>query len=326
MRHSLRITALPVTAALAVALLLAGCTSTSSVDAANAKKNGCAATVSGSESNSVKVTGKFLAKPTVKITAPLKATKTERTVLITGKGAESVKDSTVDIALSAYNGTTGKLISNSGFDGQSTLPIAVDDTQLIPGLVRAIECLPAGSRAVTTLSAKTAFGANDPTQLGLKTTDTVVFIADIAKIVPSKADGKPQPAVAGLPTVKLAANGKPTITIPKTAAPATTTIAVLKKGSGEVVKAGDTVTMQYQGTNWRTGKVFDQTWGKAAYTNTTTGFVPGFTKALVGQKVGSQVLVSIAPADGYGTAGQSAAGITGTDTIVFVIDILQTTR
>jgi peptidylprolyl isomerase len=54
--------------------------------------------------------------------------------------------------------------------------------------------------------------------------------------------------------------------------------------------------------------------------------VPGFKKALVGQTVGSQVVAVIPPADGYGSDGNSQAGIKGTDTLVFVIDILNTTR
>ncbi len=38
--------------------------------------------------------------------------------------------------------------------------------------------------------------------------------------------------------------------------------------------------------------------------------------------VGSRVLLVIPPADGYGKAGNSSAGIKGTDTLVFVVDIL----
>jgi peptidylprolyl isomerase len=52
--------------------------------------------------------------------------------------------------------------------------------------------------------------------------------------------------------------------------------------------------------------------------------VSGFGKAMVGQTVGSQVEVIIPPSEGYGTAGQESAGISGTDTLVFVIDILAT--
>jgi peptidylprolyl isomerase len=53
--------------------------------------------------------------------------------------------------------------------------------------------------------------------------------------------------------------------------------------------------------------------------------VAGFGQALVGQTVGSQVLVVIPPALGYGPSGGTPDGSIGaTDTIVFVIDILAT--
>ena len=43
---------------------------------------------------------------------------------------------------------------------------------------------------------------------------------------------------------------------------------------------------------------------------------------LAGQKVGSQVMLVIPPADAYGEAGAPNAGIGATDTLVFVIDLL----
>ena len=50
--------------------------------------------------------------------------------------------------------------------------------------------------------------------------------------------------------------------------------------------------------------------------------IPGWDTGLVGQTVGSRVMLVIPPADGYGSAGDSQAGIKGTDTLVFVVDIL----
>ena len=50
--------------------------------------------------------------------------------------------------------------------------------------------------------------------------------------------------------------------------------------------------------------------------------IPGWDKGLVGQTVGSRVLLVIPPSDAYGSAGQSQAGIKGTDTLVFVVDII----
>jgi peptidylprolyl isomerase len=82
--------------------------------------------------------------------------------------------------------------------------------------------------------------------------------------------------------------------------------------------------VQYTGINWNTKKVFDSSWDRGqSATFVTSQVIPGFTKALVGQKVGSQVIAIIPPADGYGDKGQGD-DIGGTDTIVFVVDILGT--
>ena len=81
----------------------------------------------------------------------------------------------------------------------------------------------------------------------------------------------------------------------------------------------------YLGQIWG-GKVFDNSYDRG----TTSAFqigvgkvVPGWDTALVGVPVGSRVMLSLPPADGYGSAGNSGAGITGTDTLVFVVDIVQ---
>ena len=49
---------------------------------------------------------------------------------------------------------------------------------------------------------------------------------------------------------------------------------------------------------------------------------PGWDEGLVGQTVGSQVLLVVPPDKGYGTTGSSDGAIKGTDTLVFVVDIL----
>lgn len=139
-----------------------------------------------------------------------------------------------------------------------------------------------------------------------------------------RATGTPVTPPEGFPTVTVDDTGKPTVTIPETAPPNATKVAVLKQGDGPVVADGDSVTVQYQGVNWNTKKVFDQSWGREPATFTTSGVIKGFQDALIGQKVGSQVIAIIPPQDGYGPTGQPSAGIKGTDTLVFVIDILAT--
>jgi peptidylprolyl isomerase len=318
------------TAALVVAGLAACSSGSGSSPSPSATSTAAAATCqntkAGDVSKSVKVAGDFLKTPTVTFATPLKATDIERSVVITGDGAEAKAGSSVDIALAAYSGSTGKeLTTAAGFDGQAAQTVTVDDTQFVPGLVRAVECLKVGSRVVLTATAKEAFGSADISQLSLKETDTVVFVADLVDVLPTRANGKAVAPQDGFPTVKLSKTGEPSITIPKTDPPTETKIEQLKQGDGDTVQSGDTVTVQYKGVIWRTGEMFDSSWSRGAPTSfATTGVVTGFKKALEGQKVGSQVLVVIPPADGYGTAGNG--DIKGTDTIVFVVDILKTAR
>jgi peptidylprolyl isomerase len=315
------------TAALVVAGLAACSSSTPAPSASStAKAASCENVKSGSASDSVKVSGDFLKTPAVTVPAPLKTNDTERTVVIKGTGAEAKAGSSIDIALAAYNGTTGKALSTVGFDGQATQNMKVDDKTFVPGLVRAVECLPVGSRVVLTAPVAAAFGKADISQLKLTDKDTVVFIADIADIAQTKANGTPVAPAPGFPTVKDdAKTGEPTITIPKADPPTETKIAVLKQGDGEVVQSGDTVTLQYKGVLWRNGQMFDSSWSRGEVASfQTTQVVKGFQKALEGQKVGSQVIAIVPPADGYGSAGSGE--IKATDTMVFVVDILKTTR
>jgi len=86
--------------------------------------------------------------------------------------------------------------------------------------------------------------------------------------------------------------------------------------------------VQYTGVNWRTKKVFDSSWSRSQPTAFNIGVgqvIKGWDSGIVGQTVGSRVLLVIPPAQGYGQTGSSTAGIKGTDDIVFVVDILDAT-
>jgi peptidylprolyl isomerase len=318
------------TATASAALLVAGlaaCSSGETSSTSTPAAGTCQNVGSGATSKSVTVSGDFGAAPKVSFDSPLKAKDVERTVVITGKGAVVKSGSSVDIALAAYNGTTGKELSPAqGFDGSATAMVKVDDKTFIPGLVRAVECLHLGSRVVLTAPAATAFGNQNLSQVNLTDKDSVVFVADLVDLAQTRATGKAVTPPADFPKVTLdAKTGEPSITVPKTDPPTETKIAELKQGDGETVQPGDTVTVQYKGVLWKNGKMFDSSWSRgtpAAFP--TTQVVKGFKEALEGQKVGSQVIAIVPPADGYGSKGSGE--ITATDTMVFVIDILKTTR
>jgi peptidylprolyl isomerase len=124
-------------------------------------------------------------------------------------------------------------------------------------------------------------------------------------------------------------NAKPTLTIPATAAPARLTQQSLVQGTGATVAKGDTLVANYTGQTWapKSGKpnVFDSSFSHGAPGAFVIGVgqvIPGWDKTLVGKKLGTRVLLTLPPADGYGSSGQPSAGIAGTDTLVFLVDLI----
>ena len=61
-----------------------------------------------------------------------------------------------------------------------------------------------------------------------------------------------------------------------------------------------------------------------AYLHGHGNLVPGLERELEGKSAGEKLSVKVTPADGYGDKG--SGDIKATDTMVFVIDILKTTR
>jgi FKBP-type peptidyl-prolyl cis-trans isomerase len=101
-----------------------------------------------------------------------------------------------------------------------------------------------------------------------------------------------------------------------------TQVQTLHAGDGPVVSPNATVSVCYMGVNGRDGSVFDSSYERGAPVDfPLNGVVPGFQKAIAGQKVGSTVGVAMTSADGYPN-GQPAAGIRAGDTLVFAIKIL----
>jgi peptidylprolyl isomerase len=101
-----------------------------------------------------------------------------------------------------------------------------------------------------------------------------------------------------------------------------TQVHTLQAGDGPVVAPTATVSVCYMGVNGRDGTVFDSSYERGTPAEFPLNrVVPGFQKAIAGQKVGSTVAVAMASADGY-PDGQPSAGIQQGDTLVFAIKIL----
>ncbi|MFO7690267.1 MAG: FKBP-type peptidyl-prolyl cis-trans isomerase [Cryobacterium sp.] len=321
-----------VVAVAALSLALAGCSSADPADTPDAGSAATSATAEctapGEVSDSVSVTGDFGVAPTVTFDTPLESTQTERSVAIEGDGAWAAETgSLVEVTFTAFSATSGEQIDTSGYgDAATPAPLTVDEAEYITGLVRALNCSVEGDRVVVVIPPADGFGEAGSTDYDITAEDSMVFVIDVNTVVPPRATGVAQPTTEGLPSVELADDGAPSISIPDADAPNELQIATLKQGDGAIVAAGDTVAVEYTGVIWDSGEEFDSHWavpGPASFT--TDAVVSGFGAALVGQAEGSQVIAVIPAADGYGAAGNDQAGISGTDTLVFVIDILATT-
>ena len=264
-------------------------------------------------------------QPTVTFTKPFAVTSSQHRQIVKGTGAKLSKGAKVTFDYVVIDGRTGEQLQTTY--GQTPVNVVLDSKQYLKGLVNGLVGQSVGSRELIAIapSEKLASGIQSST---VQKNDTILFIVDVKDVHTAlkRATGTKVPPVAGLPTVKLASNGKPTITVPKkTAAPTQLVVQPLIKWTGPAITAGQTVTVQYLGVIWSSGKKFDSSWDRGQSLNTTIGkgaVIAGWDEGLVGQTVGSQVLLIVPPDKGYGSSGQPQAGIKGTDTLVFVVDIL----
>ncbi|MDD7929179.1 FKBP-type peptidyl-prolyl cis-trans isomerase [Microbacterium thalli] len=302
------------------ALALAGCagggepTETPSPDASGSSQ--CLVDAQpGDASNSIEVEGSA-PDLTATVTPGIEPADIERTLTAEGDGDELVAGDLVSGAYAIYDGATGEQLESSATtspDDSGLVPILLDPQQYSV-FVAALECAPLGSTAALAIPGS-AFGEGRT---------SVVVVAEGVEKLDTRATGDEQEPVEGMPAVELGENGAPTITIPEGDAPTEVQLANLKTGDGATVGAGDTAFVQYTGVKWSDGTVFDSSWDRgqpAAFP--TNGVVAGFQQALEGQQVGSQVLVVIPPAAGYGAQEGSELQ---NETLVFVVDILGVQR
>ncbi|MCD0481325.1 FKBP-type peptidyl-prolyl cis-trans isomerase [Streptacidiphilus sp. ASG 303] len=249
------------------------------------------------------------------------ATATQGTGPVVGKG------DWVTIQYTATDWTTRKAIPSSYDRGQKPQLYQAGSGQLIPAFDTGVVGRRVGSRVLVVAPPAAAFGGKGSTALGVGPDDTLVFAVDILSAVPQDTvlRGRAVPAPSGMPQVKDNGKAAATITVPAGQKPPTALQkAVLIKGDGPKVASGQTIVAQYTGALWATGKNFDSSWdhgGATAFQIGTGNVIKGWDQGLVGQTVGSRVLLVIPPSLGYGAKAQGP--IPADSTLVFVIDILQ---
>lgn len=127
---------------------------------------------------------------------------------------------------------------------------------------------------------------------------------------------------ADMPQVEGEYGELPTVTFPESDPPADLQVEVLSEGDGDPVEDGDIITANYWGSVWGADEAFDESFSSGVpMVIALDSLVEGWIEGLPGTAVGSRVLLSIPSDLGY-PDGNDSAGIEAGDTIVFVVDVL----
>ncbi len=263
--------------------------------------------------------------PALKLGAtPLQVSATTRRVVTPGSGPAAQVGQVLMINALVVKGSDGSVLESTYGDRVQSL--AISPTGALKGLVTGLAGVQQGSRVLVAVPPADSFDGKGNPQAGISPTEHLLFLFDIVEVVASQASGTPVPPVAGLPTVTSFDTVKgPQVSVPSSPAPTSLVSQTLIEGSGAAVQAGQTVLVQYTGVLWKDGSVFDSSWTRGQpFPVENVGqasVIAAWNKGFVGKKVGSRVLLVVPPSEGYGDAG-SPPKISGTDTLVFVVDIL----
>lgn len=268
--------------------------------------------------------------PTYDFASPLTGDSLQTKVISEGKGPKITGNQLVQFEFQLVNAANGEDVQHSSFDGSDSSDWYLSPDMQIP-LCKAMAGVREGSRAVVFFPAKVAHENQGVPEFGIGKDDSLIFILDVVKVFLPRAVGNEKPAQSGFPSVVRAVDGTPGVNINSDANPPTAenggsaavATEVLIEGAGEPLKAGDSAVLHYSGYLWADGTKFDSSWDSkqpATFTLTEGGLIQGFIDGLVGQKIGSQVVIVIPPVLGYGNQAQGT--IPANSTLVFVVDIL----
>lgn len=270
------------------------------------------------------ISGEFGEEPKVTWEDRMTADQLESEVLIEGDGAALEDGQQVFARLwlgNGYSKTTA--LSTYGKDVPPELLTVGDD--LSPAISAAVQDQTLGSRVAVAAPPADAFGEGGNSQLGIGNTDSVLFIVDLVSLLPdgpSGTDEKPAPWApaieAGEDPTGLDFQGTPEPTDKLR-------ITTLIQGEGEPTEKGQTIYVDYLGQVYGGKEPFDASYARGEPFSFPLGggqVVKGWDQVLEGVPLGSRVLIAVPPKLGYGEAGNPDAGIKGTDTLYFVIDVL----
>jgi hypothetical protein len=287
---------------------------------------------SGDSSSIVTAKGSFGLEPDAEYPTPIVAASVQASEITTGNGKTIFEGQYALAQVTLYDGETGEYLTSTSYDPSGAFIVRAGEGA--GNLGQALVCSEVGSRVAVTANGSDLYGFAGIAEDALPATGTYVVVFDIEDSILGKAYGADQVPQQGLPSVVTTPDGVPGVTVPGEDPPATVKVAVLKQADGATLAANDTIFTHYLRVDWanpNSDSSTKSTWADFGNPETMTltaldastgvGLTPGLLQALVGQKVGSQVLVIVPPAFGF-PDGAAPAGVDATSTLVYVIDIL----
>ena len=273
--------------------------------------------------DAVTISGDLGTAPEVEWKGEMEAGKIESETLTTGDGDELGDKDSVMAHLWIGNGFT-RTEEFSTYEDKRAELLTVDKE--LPPFLASINGATVGSRLAVTSSAEAAFGEGGNPQLGIGNKDTVLVIIDLVSGIEEEPSGERSPAPAWMPPIKFKDGSPAGFQFEGVPAPTDELReAVLLTGEGAVVEKGQTIAVRYVGQVFGGKKPFDENFSTGTPTSFGIGagqVIKAWDQTLVGATVGSRIVIEVPPELGYGEAGNPDAGIKGTDTLVFLIDVL----
>ncbi|MFV0633888.1 FKBP-type peptidyl-prolyl cis-trans isomerase [Demequina sp.] len=125
-----------------------------------------------------------------------------------------------------------------------------------------------------------------------------------------------------LPLITRDASGAPSVDFTDAVKPEGLAVDVLEAGDGPAVIEGQSITVHYSGWLWD-GAKFDSSWDRGdtiSFVIARGSLIEGWVDGIVGQPVGSKLLLVVPPEKGYGQ--RSMGPIPGGSTLVFAVDVV----
>lgn len=245
----------------------------------------------------VEVSGRVGATPALVVLKPVSVLSPKFHQLIVGPGREITEGSPLILSITSFDGQRGQVISSAGRSSLSVGTASKEDFD--PVLVDAVTGLTEGSRLLF---------ARPVMRDGERVTEL-----NVVDILFSAANGEVVADPGGPLQVSMNEAG-PRITHDVKEKPTELTVQTLIAGQGPQVRMGDAVLAQYLSADWDTSVVLSSTWSTGTpQMIRLDSTMPGLRNALLDQRVGSRLAVSIPAEQAQGEA-----------TLMLVVDILGT--